>query len=60
MIPVLEENFDPEFEIPVTAGTTEMESTWIFWIKITDKLVPYSCFDLTFDIDFIQISLSCS
>ena len=37
MIPILEKNL---FGVTVTvvAGTTKMESKWIFWIKNTDKV----------------------
>ena len=40
MISVLEENLDSEFKVTVMARTTEMESTWTFLNKITDKVVP--------------------
>ena len=40
MIPVLVENFDLDFKVTVMAETTEMENIWIFWVKITDKVVP--------------------
>ena len=57
MIPVLVENFDLDLKVTVMVGTAKMENIWIFWVKITDKVVPQSCFDLTFNDDFIQISL---
>ena len=40
MILVLVENFDLDFKVTVIVGTTEMENIWIFWVRITDKVVP--------------------
>ena len=39
---VLVENFDSNFEVTVLTfmvGTNEMETIWILWVKITDKMV---------------------
>ena len=40
MIPVLVENFDSNFKVTVMVEATEMENIQIFWVKITDKMVP--------------------
>ena len=40
MILALVENFDSNFKVTVMVETTKMENIWIFWVRITDKVVP--------------------
>ena len=35
--------------VTISTGTAKVKRTWIFCIKITNEMVPQSCFDFTFD-----------